>query len=134
MPVLTVRHVTTYRYRQPVAFNEHRMMFRPRDSYDQRLLDSALVITPAPEKRSFAEIVAAARRLDQWNMLDAARSFVDQGARLAGPAELLESGSAYVGVYTRLRQSTAAFDRLLTSSIQAQAAGDGHEMHRHGLG
>jgi transglutaminase-like putative cysteine protease len=48
MPVLTVRHVTTYRYRQPVAFNEHRMMFRPRDSYDQRLLDSALVITPAP--------------------------------------------------------------------------------------
>src|SRR6478735_3220067 len=48
MPVLTVRHVTTYRYRQPVAFNEHRMMFRPRDSYDQRLLHSALVITPAP--------------------------------------------------------------------------------------
>ena len=48
MPVLTVRHITTYRYRQPVAFGEHRMMFRPRDSYDQRLLDSALVITPEP--------------------------------------------------------------------------------------
>jgi transglutaminase-like putative cysteine protease len=48
MPILTVRHVTTYRYRQPVSFNEHRMMFRPRDSYDQRLLDSALVITPEP--------------------------------------------------------------------------------------
>jgi Bacterial transglutaminase-like N-terminal region len=29
---LTIRHVTTYRYRQPVAFGEHRMMLRPRDS------------------------------------------------------------------------------------------------------
>ena len=35
---LTVRHITTYRYQQPVAFGEHRLMFRPRDSYDQRLL------------------------------------------------------------------------------------------------
>ena len=32
MPTLTIRHVTTYRYRQPVAFGEHRMMLRPRDS------------------------------------------------------------------------------------------------------
>jgi transglutaminase-like putative cysteine protease len=48
MPVLTVRHVTTYRYKQPVAFGEHRMMLRPRDSYDQRLLDARLSITPEP--------------------------------------------------------------------------------------
>jgi hypothetical protein len=26
MPTLTIRHVTTYRYRRPVAFGEHRMM------------------------------------------------------------------------------------------------------------
>jgi transglutaminase-like putative cysteine protease len=48
MPVLTVRHVTTYRYKQPVAFGEHRMMLRPRDSHDQKLLDSKLAITPEP--------------------------------------------------------------------------------------
>ena len=48
MPVLTVRHVTTYRYKQPVAFGEHRMMLRPRDSYDQKLLDTKLEITPEP--------------------------------------------------------------------------------------
>jgi transglutaminase-like putative cysteine protease len=48
MTILTVRHVTTYRYRKPVAFGEHRMMFRPRDSYDQRLIDSRLLITPEP--------------------------------------------------------------------------------------
>ena len=48
MTILRVRHVTTYRYRRPVAFGEHRMMFRPRDSYDQRLIDSRLLITPEP--------------------------------------------------------------------------------------
>jgi transglutaminase-like putative cysteine protease len=48
MLVITVRHATTYRYKQPVAFGEHRMMLRPRDSYDQKLLDAKLAITPEP--------------------------------------------------------------------------------------
>jgi transglutaminase-like putative cysteine protease len=48
MPVLSVRHVTTYRYKQPVAFGEHRLMLRPREGHDQRILDAALVITPRP--------------------------------------------------------------------------------------
>ena len=49
MPVLTVRHETTYRYRQPVLFGEHRMMFRPREGHDQRILSTELRITPRPE-------------------------------------------------------------------------------------
>ena len=48
MPFLTVRHTTTYRYRNPVSFGEHRVMFRPRDSYDQRLLHASLAIDPPP--------------------------------------------------------------------------------------
>lgn len=48
MPLLTVRHVTTYRYRQPVSLGEHRMMFRPREGHDQRLISAALTITPEP--------------------------------------------------------------------------------------
>lgn len=48
MPILAVHHVTTYRYRQPVAFGEHRMMFRPREGHDQRLLEARLTITPEP--------------------------------------------------------------------------------------
>lgn len=50
MPVLSVRHLTRYRYRSPVAFGDHRMMFRPREGCDQRLLASSLVITPEPAK------------------------------------------------------------------------------------
>ncbi len=48
MSVIRVRHVTTYRYKQPVSFGEHRMMLRPRDSHDQKLLDTSLTITPEP--------------------------------------------------------------------------------------
>ena len=48
MPVLTVHHVTTYRYKQPVSFGEHRMMFRPREGHDQKLIESRLEITPKP--------------------------------------------------------------------------------------
>src|SRR6185503_338829 len=48
MPVINVRHTTTYTYKQPVALGEHRLMFRPRDSWDQRLLDCTLTITPMP--------------------------------------------------------------------------------------
>ena len=50
MPILTIRHVTTYHYRQPVAFGEHRMMLRPRDDDDQKVLESELEITPEPSQ------------------------------------------------------------------------------------
>src|SRR5882757_8175880 len=53
MPALTIRHVTTYRYRQPVAFGEHRMMLRPRDSHDQKVIDATLGITPQPSSLRF---------------------------------------------------------------------------------
>jgi transglutaminase-like putative cysteine protease len=48
MTILTIRHTTTYRYRQPVGFGEHRMMLRPIDCHDQRVLKSKLQITPKP--------------------------------------------------------------------------------------
>jgi transglutaminase-like putative cysteine protease len=66
MPILAVRHVTTYRYRQPVAFGEHRMMLRPREGHDQRLLEARLDITPEPSELRwvhdvFGNSVAVAR-------------------------------------------------------------------------
>ena len=43
-----MRHVTVYRYSEPVSFGEHRMMFRPRESHDLRLVSTKLDITPRP--------------------------------------------------------------------------------------
>ena len=48
MSLLTVRHVTIYRYSKPVGLGLHRMMFRPRESHDLKLLKSSLSITPKP--------------------------------------------------------------------------------------
>ena len=55
-------------------------------------------------------------------MAEAAKPFVDEGARVAGPADLLRSGSAYASVYTRLRQPALAFDWLLAARAEAMAA------------
>jgi transglutaminase-like putative cysteine protease len=48
MSLLTVRHSTTYRYSAPVRLGEHRMMFRPRESHDLKLLKTSLSIAPNP--------------------------------------------------------------------------------------
>ena len=53
MPIFVIKHVTTYHYRQPVAFGEHRMMLRPRDDGDQIVLDTELAIAPKPRKLSW---------------------------------------------------------------------------------
>ncbi|MVA25836.1 transglutaminase family protein [Agrobacterium vitis] len=49
MTIFSVRHITSYRYKRPVEFGEHRLMFRPRDSFDQTLLSSHLDVDPKPD-------------------------------------------------------------------------------------
>jgi transglutaminase-like putative cysteine protease len=55
MSTLTIRHLTTYRYRQPVAFGEHRMMLLPRDCARQRVIESRLMIDPEPVSLEFIQ-------------------------------------------------------------------------------
>jgi len=50
MALLTVRHLTIYRYSEPVRLGQHRMMFRPRESHDLKLLRTTLTITPNPTR------------------------------------------------------------------------------------
>jgi transglutaminase-like putative cysteine protease len=46
MKLLTVQHATTYRYSAPVSFGQHRLMLRPRDSHDLRLVAAELTLSP----------------------------------------------------------------------------------------
>src|ERR1700757_2379308 len=48
MPLLTIHHKTEDRYAYPVAFGEHRIMLRPRDGHDLRVLEGSLEIDPQP--------------------------------------------------------------------------------------
>lgn len=49
LPLITLRihHRTTYHYRQLVSLGPHRLMLRPRESRDLRLISSDLAVTPA---------------------------------------------------------------------------------------
>lgn len=52
MPTLyDIHHTTTYRYREPVTFGLHRVMFRPRDSHDLRVLATDLQVSPQAQVR-----------------------------------------------------------------------------------
>ncbi|MDQ6684966.1 MAG: transglutaminase family protein [Pseudomonadota bacterium] len=52
MPIrYDITHTTVYRYRQPVTFGEHRVMFRPRDSHDLRVLSTNLDVEPKASVR-----------------------------------------------------------------------------------
>ena len=60
MPVVSIRHRTTYRYRTPVAFGEHRVMYRPLESFDQRVLSASLMVSPEPSLLSHVHEVSGA--------------------------------------------------------------------------
>ena len=72
--ILNVRHLTTYRYKRPVEFGDHRLMLRPRDGHDQRLLSSELEIDPEPRRLrwlydTFDNCVAIASFSGAWTSL-----------------------------------------------------------------
>ena len=129
MPILTVRHVTIYRYKQPVSFGEHRIMFRPRDSYDQRLIEAALDIAPEPSDLRwihdvFGNCVAIARfgrsrpgaALRQHHP---PRSFAGQRARFPH-----RRARADISVHLRRRGDarSAALDRAAISRPRSRAS------------
>ena len=45
--IFDITHTTEYRYAKPVELGEHRLMFRPRDSHDLRVLATDLQVEPA---------------------------------------------------------------------------------------
>ena len=51
MRTLEIVHRTRYEYSEPVTLGDHRLMFRPRDSHDLRLLHTGLTIDPVAQVR-----------------------------------------------------------------------------------
>jgi transglutaminase-like putative cysteine protease len=94
MFALSLRHTTRYSYRTSVGFGEHRMMFRPREGVDQRVIASRLVIDPEPVELRFTQDVfgnwiglarfdaqADTLTFDSHVMLEHTRSFAAEAAR-----------------------------------------------------
>lgn len=78
--IFTIRHRTTYRYASPVTFGPHRLVTRPRDSFDLRLVRADLVTSPPAELRWLHDPLGNAVAI----------------ARFAGPADTLDITSRLV--------------------------------------
>jgi transglutaminase-like putative cysteine protease len=79
--ILSVRHVTRYRYRQAVELGEHRIMMRPRDGHDLRVISAELEIEPTPKRvrwvyDAFDNCVAYATFSDATRLLRVESRFV----------------------------------------------------------
>ena len=57
MPRVRVTHATEYHYEKPVRLLAHRLMIRPRDSHDLRLLETALTVSPPAHTTRWAHDV-----------------------------------------------------------------------------
>ena len=67
MKTLTVRHATTYRYARPVSFGQHRLMLRPRNSHDLRLVSAELTLTPPGNVRWLHDVFGNSVALVDFN-------------------------------------------------------------------
>jgi transglutaminase-like putative cysteine protease len=72
--LISISHVTRYLYDQPVEFGRHRLLVRPRDGHDLRVLEAHLSITPAAKLHwqfdSFGNSVAHADFLEAADFLE----------------------------------------------------------------
>ncbi len=141
---LRIRHSTTYRYAAPVAFGPHRLMLRPRDSFDLRVLDTALSITPQARLHwmhdAYGNSVAVANFDEEADTLDIVSELTIQRF---GPALLrteIEPATALTGVvYTENERAVlrpyldlaaadpdGALDRWLADFRARIGQGSGH--------
>jgi len=72
--MLSISHTTRYSYDRPVAFGPHRLLLRPRDGHDLRVLEAHLAISPPATLRwhfdTFGNSVAHAIFAEQSDSLE----------------------------------------------------------------
>jgi Bacterial transglutaminase-like N-terminal region len=88
MPILDIKHVTTYCYSRRVSFGQHRMMLLPRDDATQKVLAYELQITPEPiridwSRDAFDNHVAQSGHPDTLKQMSAfgGKADIDQALR-----------------------------------------------------
>src|ERR1700692_3745616 len=81
MTILNVRHTTVYRYRRPVRLGDHRLMLRPRDSHDLRLIGTNLNFSPTASLNWIHEVFGNSIAIDSFAE-PAAELRIESGLRL----------------------------------------------------
>ncbi len=105
MPRLTVCHRTTYRYRRPVVFGPHRLMIRPRDGHDLRVVATELTLSPPAQVRwaydVFGNSIATAHYADPGHTLVVdSRLVLDRFPDPEPSREIADHARAYPFLYS----------------------------------
>src|SRR3979411_2366141 len=88
MPLLTIHHKTEFRYSRPVEFGDHRIMLRPRDSHDLRVLSGSLEIVPEPMSlRWIHDVFGNSVAIDTFGERAEPLSFISTSTIEHNPAE-----------------------------------------------
>ncbi len=128
MPLLTISHITTYSYHQPVNFGEHRLMVRPRESFDQHLVSVELDIDPQPaDLRWVQDVFGNAVAIASFDRRAKQLRFASKVTLRHDPAELL---TVDIEDYARTYPFTYASDEMpdLLRSIERQHHDPGREI------
>lgn len=145
MPILSIRHVTTYHYHQPVAFGAHRMMLRPRDDGDQKVIHSEIEITPKPRRLAwtrdaFGNHVATAEFADRATELRFVSHIrLDHAPSVFRAADIEDFARSYPFAYaaddrhalerfTRPPSCHAELDHWSAAFLHADGSADTHDL------
>ena len=137
MTTFRVRHRTSYAYDAPVEFGPHRLMARPRDGHDMRLLESNLSVYPLAEIRwafdTFGNSVAYLTFLETASelVIDSVLTLrrygyddpIERLARHSGPFPFLYSDDERVDLAPLMALSSPG-DRAVLRGWLAQAVPD----------
>lgn len=99
---LRIRHSTTYRYGGPVVFGPHRLMLRPRDSFDLRVVETAISISPRARLRWMHDVYGNSVAIANFDVpadtLDIVSELLVQRFGSALPRTEIEPAAAVTGV------------------------------------
>src|SRR5271169_1807396 len=131
--------VTAYRYRQPVAFGEHPKMLRPRDDNDQKVLQSALEISPKPRKLAWGQDrfgnylevqeASAHRNVSHVRAPDLVRPIDGQMAKQIWPYPVL--GVWFAGLWPLVDRRQTHLQHQPTDTMAPNAPAVAAQMPRH---
>ena len=120
MPLLTLAHSTAYTYRHAVSFGEHRIMVRPRESFDQHLIEARLDIEPPPaELRWFQDVFGNSVAIATFDKR-AKRLVINSNVRVQHEPAMLQE--VHIEDYARLYPFTYSSEDMpdLLRSIERQ--------------
>jgi hypothetical protein len=115
-----------YRYSRPVCLGDHRLILRPRDSHDLRLIQTSLNLSPAASIHWFHDVFGNSKKRKQ----DPRTTSHNIAQHLTTSHNIAQERTAkFTGLYVALDASVDAMciDEAMTDAVNSKARGNGRQ-------